>query len=111
MYTGMPTENQEIFRALSSGEYVYVGYSGRQINEEQILVSTVYENHGSNQYNRTTGLVKIFILACIMVCNYWASQSSSLLAAEIGKTASTFNHIFSESPSTQGGRQLRYKIL
>jgi hypothetical protein len=27
MFRGMPTENQEMFRAASSGEYVYVGYS------------------------------------------------------------------------------------
>jgi hypothetical protein len=27
MFTGMPMENQEMFRAASSGEYVYVGYS------------------------------------------------------------------------------------
>jgi hypothetical protein len=40
MFTGMPTENKDIFRAAGSGEYVYVSYSGRQINEEQILVST-----------------------------------------------------------------------
>jgi hypothetical protein len=29
MFTGMPTENQEIFRAARSREYVYVGYSGK----------------------------------------------------------------------------------
>jgi hypothetical protein len=29
MFTGMPTENQEIFRAASSREYIYVGYSGK----------------------------------------------------------------------------------
>jgi hypothetical protein len=50
MFTGMATENQEMFRAASSGEYVYVGYSVKAI-EEQIIVSTsfcnVYGNNGA----------------------------------------------------------------
>jgi hypothetical protein len=29
MFTGMPTEKHEIFRAASIGEYIYVGYSGK----------------------------------------------------------------------------------
>jgi hypothetical protein len=28
MFTGIPTENQEMFIAASSGEYIYIGYLG-----------------------------------------------------------------------------------
>jgi hypothetical protein len=49
-------ENQGMFRAASSGKYVYVGYSGKAKNEEQILVSTsfhtIYGNNGNNRLAR-----------------------------------------------------------
>jgi hypothetical protein len=48
MFTGVPTENQEMFRAASSGEYVYIGYFGIREGKQIAMISKLSSSLPNN---------------------------------------------------------------